>query len=128
VQKFVAGSATTRFMPTLGSKLYFSALTHMDAMVGNSSSGLYEGPSFGISTVNIGDRQKGRLRASSVIDCAGERRAIAAAIVSALARGRKPSANPYGDGHTAERILAVLASIGDPRDLLVKRFVELEAA
>jgi UDP-hydrolysing UDP-N-acetyl-D-glucosamine 2-epimerase len=126
---FVAGDASARrFTPSLGSELYFAALTHMDAMVGNSSSGLYEGPSFGIPAVNIGDRQKGRLRASSVIDCAAESRAIGAAIGAALARGRQPATNPYGDGHAAERIVAVLASIRDPRSLLIKRFMEREAA
>ena len=59
-------------------------------MVGNSSSGLYEAPSFGIPTVNVGDRQKGRLRANSVIDCAAERDAIHAALTQALVRGRQP--------------------------------------
>jgi UDP-hydrolysing UDP-N-acetyl-D-glucosamine 2-epimerase len=128
VKEFIAHNAAMHFTPALGNTLYYAALTHMDAMVGNSSSGLYEGPSFGIPTVNIGDRQKGRLRASSVIDCPAERSAIHAAIDAALARGRKPSVNPFGDGHASERIVAVLKSINDPRGLLVKRFAEIEAA
>ena len=128
VQEFVACRGAMRFKATLGNALFYAALSHMDAMVGNSSSGLYEAPSFGIPTVNIGDRQKGRLRASSVIDCAAERRAIHAAIGAALTRGRKPSVNPFGDGRSSERIIALLKSIDDPRSLLVKRFAELEAA
>lgn len=128
LQEFVAEYRAARFTPALGHKLYYSALTHMDAIVGNSSSGLYEAPTFGVSTVNIGDRQKGRLRAASVIDCAPERGAIRSALDAALTRSRWPVVNPYGDGHAAEQIVRILRSIGDPRRLLVKRFVDLQAA
>jgi len=125
VQDFVASHSAARFVISLGSARYFSALTHMDAMVGNSSSGLYEAPSFGLPAVNIGDRQKGRLRAASVFDCPPQEKAIREAIAAALARGRQPTENPYGDGHAAERIVAVLKTIGDPRGLLVKSFADL---
>jgi UDP-hydrolysing UDP-N-acetyl-D-glucosamine 2-epimerase len=127
VQQFVAGHPAARFVASLGAEGYFAALTHMDVVVGNSSSGLYEAPSFGIPAVNIGDRQKGRLRASSVIDCPAERTAIGDAIEVALARGRRPTENPYGDGHASERIVAVLKSLTDPRQVLVKRFVDMAA-
>ena len=125
---FVAQQVAARFIPSLGTERFFAALTHMDGIVGNSSSGLYEAPSFGIPTVNIGDRQKGRLKASSVFDCAPERVAIHAAIMQALARGRKPTMNPYGDGHATERIMSVLRTIGEPGNLFAKRFVDVVAA
>jgi len=128
VLEFVAAHPAARFTPALGSARYYAALTHMHAMLGNSSSGLYEGPSFGIPAVNIGDRQKGRLRATSVFDCPGERGAIRAALDAALVMGRQPTVNPYGDGHASERIVAVLKSLTDPRGLLIKHFVDLEAA
>jgi len=128
IETFVAGNPSRRLVGSLGAERYFAALTYMDAVVGNSSSGLYEAPSFGIPTVNIGERQSGRLKASSVIDCVPARSAILAAIKSAWARGKKPATNPYGDGHAAPRIVAALAAISDPRELLDKRFVDLKAA
>jgi len=128
VEAFVRGKPSMRRVTSLGSAGYFAALTYMDAAIGNSSSGLYEAPSFGLPTVNIGDRQSGRLKADSVFDCAADRKAISAAIVAALARGRRPTVNPYGDGRAAERIVAALGKISDVRALLSKRFVDLEAA
>lgn len=128
IRSFVARRSAAQLVPSLGPTGYFAALTYMDVVVGNSSSGLYEAPSFGIPTVNIGDRQTGRPRAESVFDCPPQRDAIGVAITRALERGRKPTANPYGDGHAAERIVAVLKSLDDPRALLGKRFAELVVA
>jgi UDP-N-acetylglucosamine 2-epimerase (non-hydrolysing)/GDP/UDP-N,N'-diacetylbacillosamine 2-epimerase (hydrolysing) len=127
VGEFVATHDNACAHASLGAELYFSALRHARAVVGNSSSGLYEAPSFKIPTVNIGDRQRGRLRAASVIDCAAERRAIEAAIRRALTLDCTGVVNPYGDGHASERIVAVLRSLGDPRQLVRKRFVDWEA-
>lgn len=110
------------FRMSLGSELFLNALCQVDAIVGNSSSGLYEAPTFGIPTVNIGDRQKGRLRAPSVIDAAADPASIAAAINLALSAGRTAPYNPYGNGHTAEKIIGVLRQIEDPRLLLKKPF------
>jgi len=128
IRGFIARRTAARFVPSLGPAGYFAALTYMDVVVGNSSSGLYEAPSFGIPTVNVGDRQTGRLRADSVFDCPPQRGAIGAAITRALKRGRKPTASPYGDGHAAERIVAALKSLNDPRALLGKRFAEFAGA
>lgn len=125
---FAARRAAARLVPSLGSANYFAALTYMDVVVGNSSSGLYEAPSFGIPAINIGDRQAGRLRAESVFDCPPQRDAIGAAIARALRRGRKPTVNPYGDGHAADRIVAVLKALDDPHALLYKRFAALAVA
>ncbi len=124
---FVRGRANAVLHPSLGSLRYFSALKHLDAVVGNSSSGLYEAPSFATPTVNIGDRQKGRPRAASVIDVAPDQRAIHAAVVKAMGMECHGVTNPYGDGHAAERIVAALKSIRDPRHLLKKRFFDWPA-
>jgi UDP-hydrolysing UDP-N-acetyl-D-glucosamine 2-epimerase len=116
------------FHDALGPTLYFAALTHCDAVIGNSSSGLYEAPSFKIPTVNIGNRQTGRLKAASVIDVVPEEKAIAAAIARALSLDCSKVVNPYGDGHASERILSVLAGIENPKALLTKPFSDLKEA
>ena len=72
------------FHMNLGQKRYYSCLEMADVVVGNSSSGLYEAPSFGIATVNIGNRQKGRLQAASTLNCAFDCQAIVNAIEQAL--------------------------------------------
>lgn len=110
------------FRDSLGHDGYAAALAAATAVVGNSSSGLYEAPSFGIPTVNIGDRQAGRLRAASVIDCPAERAAIAGALARALVMDATSVDNPYGDGRAGERIVHVLAALEAPDALLRKRF------
>lgn len=122
MQDFVAERANAAFFPSLGSLRYFSALTHCDAVVGNSSSGLYEAPSFSVPTVNIGTRQDGRPRAASVLTCAPVAGDIRGAIREALRRGRSAVENPYGDGQSAARIMKVLRGIADPTRLIRKRF------
>lgn len=100
---------------SLGQLRYLSLLQYVDAVVGNSSSGLIEAPSFKTPTINIGDRQKGRLKAVSVIDC----KPVKADILNALAKiNSKPFQkllatveNPYGDGGASEKIISVLSHI-----------------
>lgn len=93
---------------SLGQRRYLSALHHVDAVVGNSSSGLIEAPAIPVPTVNIGDRQRGRLRAESVIDCHPSAENIGTAIEKSLSREFqdkiKDVTSPYGDGKTAPRI------------------------
>lgn len=125
VKQFAANSENAVFHTSLGSQRYFSALSYCDAVVGNSSSGLYEAPSFGIPTVNIGDRQDGRLRASSVLDCPAERLSIADTLSQALKLDCSMVTNPYGDGYSAERIVKVLASLQNPSALTRKKFQDL---
>jgi len=100
-------------------------------MVGNSSSGLIEAPSFALPVVNVGDRQRGRLRAANVIDVGPEREAIVAAIARALdpafRRGLTGLVNPYGDGQAAPRIARVLREVELGPRLIRKRFVDLGA-
>ena len=102
--------------------MYYSALALVDAVVGNSSSGLYEAPSFETPTVNIGSRQTGRPRAASVIDCPPDAEAIADAIERAFVMDCRGVRNPYGDGHAADQILAVLKRTPEPSKLLRKQF------
>lgn len=113
---------------SLGQLRYLSALHHVDAVVGNSSSGLIEAPSFRIGTINIGDRQKGRLKAASVIDCIPDRESIANAIRELYSSGfqRKLSdvVNPYGEAGSSKRIVGVLRSF-PLEGLLKKKFIDL---
>ena len=97
-------------------------------MIGNSSSGIVEAPALEVPTVNIGDRQKGRLRAASVIDCGETREEIYAAIEAALDGGFHlcPAAaeSPYGGGDAATRIKEIL-NRADLAGIVVKRFFDL---
>ncbi len=97
---------------SLGQLRYLSALQFVDAVVGNSSSGIIEAPSFHIGTINIGSRQDGRIRARSVIDCDPTEDSIERAIQRLYSpdfQSMLPTVqNPYGDGHAAERIIEVL--------------------
>jgi UDP-N-acetylglucosamine 2-epimerase (non-hydrolysing) len=111
-----AKSRTGRVLaiPSLGSRRYINALMHTSAMIGNSSSGIIEAPSFGVPTVNIGSRQLGRLAADSVLHCAPDKKSIYHAICSAVApdfcsfcRG---VVNPYGQGNVAAQIVRVIES------------------
>ncbi len=117
-----------RLFASLGQQRYLSLLRWVDIVVGNSSSGLIEAPSAKCATVNIGERQRGRLRAASVIDCPPRKAEIEAALRRALDpdfRARLSDVqNPYGDGAVAQRILTVLRRV-DPRALVHKRFYDV---
>ncbi len=121
IQKFVAERDNARLYDALG-PLYVSALRHVDLVVGNSSSGLYEAPASGVPTVNIGDRQKGRLQASSVVNCAAERGAILNAMQSVMGKRYDKVDHPYGDGYSSEKIVAALKAVPDYQALLQKHF------
>lgn len=112
---------------SLGHHLYFSVMAHAGVMVGNSSSGLIEAPSFQLPVVNVGDRQRGRMRAKNVIDAPPRAAAVAAAIRRASSppfrRSLRGLRNPYGSGRASERIAATIAQVSLER-LLRKRFVD----
>jgi UDP-hydrolysing UDP-N-acetyl-D-glucosamine 2-epimerase len=96
---------------SLGHRRYLSAARASAAIVGNSSSGIIEGPVLGVPTVNVGNRQCGRLRAPSVLDVPEDTEAIAAALRAALARPRgqlSPGEHPYGTPGAAHRTASVL--------------------
>lgn len=125
IQEYVAQHRNARAYASLGQLRYWSAMKHVDAIVGNSSSGLLEAPSLQKPTVNIGDRQKGRPQAASVVNCGYAVDEIESAIRRAFDLDCRHVVNPYGDGHAAERIIAVLKRMDDPRNLLKKRFADL---
>lgn len=128
IKAFVAGRPNAIAVASLGQLRYISLMNHVDVVVGNSSSGIYEAPSLNVPTVDIGDRQKGRERAASVFHAAPDRASISAAITDALSRGRQPTVSPYGDGETSRRVADKIASIPDFNALLKKGFYDGEAA
>jgi UDP-N-acetylglucosamine 2-epimerase (non-hydrolysing)/GDP/UDP-N,N'-diacetylbacillosamine 2-epimerase (hydrolysing) len=107
-----------------GSDLYVNLLRHAKVCVGNSSSGLYEAPSLGTPTVNIGLRQSGRLRAGSVIDCEATVRSIVDAVEKAAMVDMTAIRNPYDGGRASEQILLALRSFDDFVAILGKPFVD----
>lgn len=112
VRDYVATHPNARAYTSLGQLRYLSCVAQVDGVVGNSSSGLTEVPTFKIGTVNIGDRQRGRLQAQSVINCEPTRQSIGAAIdrlySTDFQRALAQTRNPYGDGGASERVVAVL--------------------
>ncbi|MDE2027160.1 MAG: UDP-N-acetylglucosamine 2-epimerase (hydrolyzing) [Candidatus Omnitrophica bacterium] len=115
---------------SMGQVVYLSALKWIDAVVGNSSSGIIEAPSFKIGTINIGDRQDGRVRASSVIDCPATSAGIKRALRCLYSRGFQKKLplvkNPYGREGAAQKIVAILRR-QRPSGLLVKKFFNIKA-
>lgn len=116
--EFTAKHKNAVSFDSLGKVRYLSALKYAALVIGNSSSGIIEAPSFNIPTINIGDRQKGRLQAESVLNCVPETAAVSEAIKKAMSEGFRnagtPVVNPYGDGNTTEKII----------DVIKKTFVE----
>ena len=115
LKQFSQPRSNAVFVESLGRRRYLSCLSLVDCVIGNSSSGLIEVPSFGKPTVNIGDRQKGRLSADSVLHVANDLEAINRGIEVALSEEFveicRGVVNPYGQGNTSERILEVLRTL-----------------
>lgn len=116
-------------VPSLGADAYYTLMSRAAAMVGNSSSGIIEAASFRLPVVDVGTRQRGRLRGANVIHAEPGTNAIRDAIARATSSGFRSSlaslVNPYGDGHAAPRIAETLASVPLDDRLLVKRFHDL---
>lgn len=93
---------------SLGVRRYLSLMKYCEFVLGNSSSGIIEAPAFHVPTVDIGDRQRGRLKPGSVINCAPDKKSVAAAMRKAMSEGHREICrgveSPYGDGHAAGRI------------------------
>ncbi|WP_345866574.1 UDP-N-acetylglucosamine 2-epimerase [Shewanella algae] len=102
-------------IPSLGQVRYLSAVKHASAVIGNSSSGIIEVPSFDVPTVNIGVRQQGRLAAKSVLHCPAVKEDIEKAIKTAITRSYKTEneliKNPYGQGDCSEQVIAMIKSL-----------------
>ena len=115
IKVFVSNFKNSLFYKSLGVVNYLSFLNFVDAVVGNSSSGIIEVPSFKIGTVNIGSRQTGRIKSSSIVDCNANKDEIIQAINKIFdpefKRDIKNISNPYGDGNTSSRIIKVIEEI-----------------
>ena len=113
---------------SLGQLRYLSVLQYVDAVVGNSSSGLAEAPSFKIGTINIGDRQKGRIKAKSIIDCEAKKSSIQQAFKKLYSKEfqeiLKTTMNPYGDGYASKKIIEIIKVV-DLKNILKKSFYDL---
>ncbi|HQT24162.1 MAG: UDP-N-acetylglucosamine 2-epimerase (hydrolyzing) [Sphingobacteriales bacterium 17-39-43] len=113
---------------SLGQIRYLSSLKYVDMVIGNSSSGLIEVPSFKIPTINIGDRQKGRICAASVINCSPNTSSIIEAINIAYSdsfrKKIKKSSNPYGKYNSSDKIIAVLKTV-NLNSILMKSFKDI---
>jgi GDP/UDP-N,N'-diacetylbacillosamine 2-epimerase (hydrolysing) len=130
IDSYVAdNSETSVSFNSMGQLRYLSALTYVDAVVGNSSSGLIEAPSFHIGTVNIGDRQRGRISADSVINCDSSENGIKEAIVkiysSSFQNILSTVENPYGKGGASDKIVDYLKDFS-LTDLIKKKFYDLK--
>lgn len=110
LEEGIRGCANMKMVASLGMKRYLSALKYAKFVLGNSSSGIIEAPALGTPTVNIGDRQQGRIMADSIVNCRPQRESILAAIDRTLEMEAEgiSFANPYGDGHTSEKIVSIL--------------------
>jgi len=114
---------------SMGQLHYLSAMQYVDAVVGNSSSGIIEAPSFKIGTINIGNRQKGRIKAKSVIDCEPTRKRIREAFERLYEKDFQTSListiNPHGDGKSAERIKKIVKTC-NVTNILEKQFYDID--
>lgn len=116
---------------SLGVKRYLSLMKYSEFVLGNSSSGIIETPAFHIPTVNIGNRQRGRLQAENIINCKEDKAFIVEAINLSLTKKFKEccrnTQNPYGDGNTSGRIARkVLEVIKNERIDLKKKFYDIQ--
>ena len=114
---------------SLGTRKYLSLMKHAEFVLGNSSSGILETPGFGIPTVNIGDRQKGRLRAANVIDCRDDAESIVSAVQKARSENFKvvcrQTENPYGKGNASKLIAKKCIEVIEKEIDIMKKFYNL---
>jgi len=112
LEDFVRNHSNARVYTSLGQIRYLSCIREVDGIIGNSSSGIIEAPSFRKGVVNIGDRQRGRVRAGNVIDCEPDRESIGEAIQelysSVFQSSLKSVRSPYGDGGASEKVVRIL--------------------
>lgn len=131
IEQFVAQNHNARAYTSLGQLRYLSCVSHVDGVVGNSSSGLLEAPSFKKGTINIGNRQRGRLQAASVINCEPIHQSITAALEKLYSENFQKSLskvrNPYGDGGASDKVVEIIKK--NPLNEIVKKtFYDLPVA
>jgi UDP-N-acetylglucosamine 2-epimerase (non-hydrolysing)/GDP/UDP-N,N'-diacetylbacillosamine 2-epimerase (hydrolysing) len=124
ISAFRSRKSNVRFITSIDHRTYLSLLQFLALLVGNSSSGIMESASFKLPSVNVGNRQAGREAGRNVVHCAADERDIGLAIRTALSPQFKSSLdglqNPYGDGHSAEKIADIITNIGVTDALLAK--------
>lgn len=129
IDDFVANHHNAIAFTSMGQLRYLSTMQYVNGVVGNSSSGLGEAPSFKVGTINIGDRQKGRIKASSVIDCLPQKEDILKAfekLFSSSFQAKLPSTiNPYGEGGSAKKTKEILKEI-DLNQIIKKEFWDIK--
>ena len=123
IKKFTSKNKFANFYSSMGRILYLSCMKHVDAVIGNSSSGIIETPGLKKATINIGSRQAGRIKAKSIIDCYPNERNITQAINKVYSKKfkllLKNLNNPYAKKNTSNKILKVLTSY--PLNKLIKK-------
>ena len=128
IKKFKKINKNIKVFKTLGKERYLSILKHFDCLVGNSSSGITEAPYLGIPTINIGNRQKGRLKSKSVIDCEPNRIEIIKKIKITLNKKFKHKMKNqktfYGSGNSSKKIVNIIKKI-NLKNILEKKFYNI---
>ena len=128
IKNFVNNHPYAKSFTSLGQIRYLSCIKHVDGVIGNSSSGLAEVPTFKKGTINIGDRQRGRIKAESVIDCKPTTKSISDAIKKLysleLQQKLKTVKNPYGSGGASEAIVKTLEKVS-LENILKKKFYNM---
>ena len=125
IKKYETKRSNVKSYKSLGLVRYLSCMQFIDMVVGNSSSGIYEVPSFKIPTINIGNRQKGRMQATSVINCKPEKEDILNAIKQGYERDFSDTVNPYEKENTAQKILEIIKSF-ELNGIINKEFYNIE--
>jgi len=129
IDEYIARHDNTVAFKSMGQLNYLSALKFMDAVVGNSSSGLIEAPSFKIGTIDIGDRQKGRIKAKSIISCSPNKESIDNALVKLYSKGFQDITNNvvnlYGEGGASKKVLKVIKDTS-LENIVKKSFYDLQ--
>ncbi len=129
IDAYVVKHDNTVAFTSMGQLNYLSALQFMDAVVGNSSSGLLEAPSFNIATIDIGDRQKGRIKSASVISCLPTKKSILSVIDKLHSKDFQDvvdnAKNPYGSGGASKKIVKIIKDI-DLTNIVRKSFYNLK--
>ena len=128
IEDFVDRYSFSKAFISLGQLNYLSCIKHFDGVIGNSSSGIIEVPSFKKGTINIGDRQRGRIKARSVIDCSPDKESILNALELLYSKKFKSKlnnvVNPYGVGGVSEKIIKILEKFS-LNNILKKQFHDL---
>jgi GDP/UDP-N,N'-diacetylbacillosamine 2-epimerase (hydrolysing) len=129
IKIFIKRKKNTYYFPSLGQINYFSILNTVDAIIGNSSSGILEMPTFKKATINIGDRQEGRLKSTSVIDCKINKKEIINSLKMIYSEEFKSkiekSINPYGPYGASVKIVKILKKI-NLKKILIKKFYDIK--